>query len=104
MRLKQFKLFCNCIKRQGSHITKSILVITSHSKQFKPVQVKEYKYFEVPCQWFNLPSVLLPNIIEVIMTTRSTSVDLVAISKARQIVPEVSTIKNSQLFHHLRSN
>ena len=41
---------------------------------------------------------------EVIVTVSSTCANIVAIIEAWQIVPEVCTIENFELFHHLRAN
>ncbi|MPC51008.1 hypothetical protein E2C01_044845 [Portunus trituberculatus] len=40
---------------------------------------------------------------ELIVTVRSTRADIVAITEAWQIVPEVCMVQDFQLFHHLRS-
>ena len=87
------------------------VIITSRKKSTKPKVTREYKHFEVPRTWYNLPSFLLSNVPslrnkmdEVIETVRSTCADLVAITEVWQMVPVVCTIENFELFHHLRTN
>lgn len=77
-------------------MVKTIPIITSGMRRFKPVRVKEYKHFEVPWLWYSLPSSLLSNATslsnkfdEVPMTVRSTCADRVVIMEAWQIVPKV---------------
>jgi len=102
-RLKTLKLFHNRGRRGGSQVVRSIPVITSHNKEIKPKQTREHKRLEVPQKWYSLPSLLLSNITsltnkvdEVIATAQSTSADVVAITEAWQITPEVCTIQNFQ--------
>ncbi len=87
-----------------------IKVVTSSAREDRRVEKREYKHFEVPRTWYSLPSLLLFNATslankmdEVIVTVRSTCADTVAVTEAWQIVPEVCTMQDYQLYHHLRS-
>ena len=72
-------------------------------------EARDYSYIEVPHVWYSLPS-LLSNVTslrnkgdELTVTVRAASADIVGITEAWQIVPEVCSIENYQLFHHLRT-
>ena len=90
---------------------RSIPVITSLKRKNKPAEMREYKHFEVSRTWYSLPSLLLSNVTslakkvdEVIVTVRSTCADVLAITEAWEIVPDMYNIENFELFHHLRTN
>ncbi len=111
MRLKELRLFRNRGKRAGKQVNKCIPVIISQRKQSKPPQIKEYKHVEVPRLWYDLPSLFLSNVTslnnkmeELKVTAASTSADIIAVTEAWQMIPEVCMIENHQLFHHLRTN
>lgn len=60
--------------------------------------------------WYSLPSFLLSNVTslankvdELTVTVREESADIVAITEAWQIVPELCNIENYQLFFHVRT-
>ncbi len=87
-----------------------IKVVTSSAREDRRVEKREYKHFEVPRTWYSLPSLLLFNATslankmdEVIVTVRSTCANIVAVTEAWQIVPEVCTMQDYHLYHHLRS-
>ncbi len=87
-----------------------IKVVTSSAREDRRVEKKEYKHIEVPRMWYSLPSLLLFNATslankmdELIVTVSSTCADIVAVTEAWQIVPEVCTMQDYQLYHHLRS-
>ena len=109
-RLKDLKLFHSRGSRGGRGSVRSIPVHTSARKEPREKSVRGYKHIEVPRSWYSLPSLLLSNVTslankvdELIVTVREASADIVAITEAWQIVPEVCGIDNYQLFHHLRT-
>ncbi len=104
--LKTLKLFQNRGSRGGKHVRP----ITSSARENRRVEKKEYKHIEVPLVWYSLPSLLLFNassltnkMDELIVTVSSTCADIVAVTEAWQIVPEVCTMQDYQLYHHLRT-
>ena len=91
-------------------MVRPIKVITSTVRKGRKVEEREYKHFEVPRVWYSLPSLLLSNVTslankmdELIVSVRSNCADIVAITEAWQITPEVCMIQDYQLFHHLRN-
>ncbi len=87
-----------------------IKVVTSSAREDRRVEKREYKHIEVLHVWYSLPSLLLfnatslPNKMdELIVTVSSTCADIVAVTEAWQIVPEVCTMQDYQLYHHLRT-
>ena len=87
-----------------------IKAVTSISRRVRQVEMREYTHVEVPRVWYSLPSLLLSNVTslsnkmdELIVSVSSTCADIVAITEAWQIVPEVCTMQDFQLFHHLRT-
>lgn len=87
-----------------------IRVIQPTVRKERKVEKREYKHFEVPRVWYSLPSFLLSNVTsltnkmdELIVSVRSNCADIVAITEAWQIVPEVCMMQDFQLFHHLRT-
>ncbi|XP_076039158.1 uncharacterized protein LOC143024257 [Oratosquilla oratoria] len=112
-RLKDMKLFRSRGRRGGRKITRIVPVITTttSAKNRKKVKPRSRIHSEVPRVWYSLPSLLLSNVTsltnkmeEVIETVRSTGCDMMAITEAWQIVPEMCNIENFVLFHHLRVN
>ncbi|MPC74709.1 hypothetical protein E2C01_069083 [Portunus trituberculatus] len=109
--LKTLKLFQNQGSRGGRSVVRPIKVtVTDRSGQTWQAEARKHTRVETPRQWFNLPSLLLSNVTsltnkmdELIVTVRSTRADIVAITEAWQIVPEVCMMQDVQLFHHLRS-
>ena len=91
-------------------MTKCIPIIHNKKKVTKPKPVKPYKHFEISRVWYNLPSVLLSNVTslnnkldEVITTVNLVNPDIVAITEAWQVVPEMCKIEGYEVFHHLRT-
>ena len=111
--LKDLKLFHSRGSRGGKLAVRQITVHTSIREENKVKKVKEYRprnIIEVPLLWYSLPSFLLSNVTslankvdELTVQVRSVSADIVAITEAWQIVPEICGIVNYKLFHHLRS-
>ncbi len=92
-------------------MNKKIPVISLKRKAPIPRPVKPYKHFEIPRLWYNLPSLLLSNVTslnnkldEVTTTIKSVNPDIVTITEAWQVTPEVCEVENYQLFHHLRTD
>ena len=84
-------------------------VLTSKRKEKENTEPRPRNISEVPRVWYNLPSLLLSNVTsltnkmeEVTEAVRTTNCDVMAITEAWQIVPEVCNIENFALFHHLR--
>ncbi|XP_076033182.1 uncharacterized protein LOC143020617 [Oratosquilla oratoria] len=107
------KLFRNRGRRGGSKITRTVPVITNKRSATKKRKVEPRQRIlnEVPRVWYSLPSIILSNVTslankmeEVIELVRSTGCDVMAITEAWQIIPEVCNIENFVLFHHLRVN
>ena len=91
-------------------MVRPIKVVTPSIRKCRQVEEREYKHFEVPRVWYSLPSLLLSNVTsltnkmdELIVTVSSTGADIVAVTEAWQIVPEVCMMEEYELFHHLRS-
>ncbi len=91
-------------------MNKTIPVIHRNKKQALPKPVKPYKHVEIPRVWYNLPSVLLSNVQslnnkvdEVITTVKTVNPDIVAITEAWQVAPEICQIQGYEVFHHLRT-
>ena len=110
-RLKSCGVFRNRGCRGGRRVTKTIPIIQCKRIVPKPKSNKQYKHFEIPRLWYNLPSVLLSNVTslnnkldEVITTVKSVNPDIVAITEAWQVVPETCVIENYEVFHQLRTN
>ena len=112
-RLKEMELFHNRGRRGGTNIRKTVPVIVSKKKATvrKEVEPRPRKLLVVPRVWYHLPSLLLSNVTsltnkmeEVTELVRTTGCDMMAITEAWQIIPEVSNIENFVLFHHLREN
>ena len=108
--LKSLNLFRNRGSRGGKSVVRPIRAVTSNIRRVRQVEKREYKYVEVPRVWYSLPSLLLSNVTslsnkmdELIVSVRSTCADIVAITEAWQIVPEVCMMQDYQLFHHLRT-
>ncbi len=85
-------------------------MITTTRRITKPKLAKHYRHTELPRQWYDLPTLLLSSVAslsnkldEVITTFKSTSADVVAVTEAWQIVPELFNITDFQLFHRLRT-
>lgn len=109
-KLKELQLFRNRSAKKNKRVLQNIPVITIARRKAKPQQTKKLKHFEVPRLWYDLPSLLLSNVTslsnkldEVITTIKSTNADVVAITEAWQIVPELCNITDYQLFHRLRT-
>ena len=90
-------------------MVRPIKTVTSTIRRVRQVERREYKHVEVPRVWYSLPSLLLSNVTslsnkmdELIVSVRSTCADIVAITEAWQIVPEVCMMQDFQLFHHPR--
>ena len=88
---------------------KHIPTIVTTRRNSKPLAPKPYKHFEVPRVWYNLPTMLLSNVTslpnkleEVTITARSDNCGVIAITEAWQLNPQVATIPDFTLFHHLR--
>ncbi|XP_063880642.1 uncharacterized protein LOC135111371 isoform X2 [Scylla paramamosain] len=108
-RVKDKAIEDNRGSRGGKSVMRPIKVVTSSAREDCRVEKREYKHFEVPRVWYSLPSLLfnatsLANKMDkLIVMVRSTCVDIVAVTEAWQIVPEVCTMQDYQLYHHLRS-
>ena len=108
--LKKLKLFRNRGSRGGKSVVRPIRTVTPICRKVRQVEMREYKHVEVPRVWYSLPSLLLSNVTslsnkmdELMVSVSSTCADIVAITEAWQIVPEVCTMQDFQLFHHLRT-
>ncbi|MPC79925.1 hypothetical protein E2C01_074482 [Portunus trituberculatus] len=108
--LKTLKLFRNWGSRGCRSVVRPIkVIVTNRNRQNRQVEARKHTRVEILRQWFNLPSLLLSNVTsltnkmdELIVTVRSTRADIVAITEAWQIVPEMCMMQDFQLFH-LRS-
>ena len=112
--MKKHKLFRNRSQRGGRKITRTVPAIAITSDKNKKTVISEPRpriLCEVPRVWYNLPSLLLSNVTsltnkmeEVTELVRSTGCDVMAITEAWQIIPELCKIDNFVFFHHLRVN
>ena len=113
VRLKSFGLFKNRGKKRGSHVHRSIPVISSNKceSKVKSAQCKPYKHFEVSRVWYDLPCLFMSNVTslcnkfdELVTTVKTVRADIVAITEAWQVTPETCTMENYDMFHHLRTD
>ena len=110
MQLESMNLFHSRGPRAGRSSVRSIPVHSADNRRKQKVkEARVTTFIEVLRVLHSLPSLLLLNLTslankvdELTVTMRAASADIVAITEARQIVPEVCSIDKYQLFHHLK--
>ena len=107
--LKTLGLFRNRSRRQGKDRRKKISVVTSVQKQKTSKEVKPRKLVQVPRLWYDLPSLFMSIVTslankfdELVATIKMNNCDVVAVTEAWQIIPEICRIENYDMFHQLR--